>query len=170
MSCVSACVQNYTHTWFRNIAEGEAPVIQSPLGCLTPATGISVVASSPIGAPSAAPALLSASAAAPSPSGMSPMLATIVDGNTTTLVSCPAAAAVDPPTICPFVQPCNGATPATLMNSTVSSTLCVLPGQMSYLGRREMFKYICVGHHIARQHCKLTLQPFLVVSPFWHFW
>ncbi|KAL3130726.1 hypothetical protein ABBQ38_000073 [Trebouxia sp. C0009 RCD-2024] len=126
----SAVPGNYTHKWIRNIAEGEAAVIQSALGCLTPATGISVLASSPTGAPSeafssasaAAPspseAASSAFAAAPSPSGASPKLATIVDGNTTTLVSCPATAAVDAPTICPFVQPCHGAAPATLTNST----------------------------------------------------
>lgn len=118
-------LQNYNHTWLRNIAEGEAPVIQSALGCLTPAIGISVVASAPTGAPSPAEALASASAAAPSPSGMSPNLATIVDGNTSTVVSCPATAAMSAPTICPFVQPCRGAAPSTLTNSTVSCSYVV---------------------------------------------
>ena len=118
------CLQGYNFTWIRNIATGEVPTIQSPLGCTTPATGISVVASSPTGAPASAPALsaVSAAASAPSPSG-SDVLTEIVDGNTTAYVLCPVAAAEDVPTICPFVSSCG----ATLMtNNTVSYLILML--------------------------------------------
>ncbi|KAL0043795.1 hypothetical protein WJX82_001269 [Trebouxia sp. C0006] len=106
--------QGYNFTWIRNLATGEVPTIQSPLGCTTPATGISVVASEPTGAPASAPALsaISAAASAPSPSG-SEALTTIVDGDTTAYVLCPVAAAEDVPTICPFVSSCG----ATLMTN-----------------------------------------------------
>ncbi len=115
------CLRNYNFTWIRNIAKGEVPTIQSALGCTTPATGITVVASSPTGAPASAPALsaTSAAAAAPGPSGSSDLVS-IVDGNITTYVTCPAAAAENVPTICPYVQPCASAAAATLTNSTVS--------------------------------------------------
>ncbi|DBA71969.1 hypothetical protein WJX79_005778 [Trebouxia sp. C0005] len=109
--------QGYNFTWIRNIAAGEVPTIQSPLGCITPATGISVVASVPTGAPASAPALsaTSAAASAPGPSG-SDTLTTIVDGNITAYVICPVAAAEDVPTICPFVSSCG----ATLMTNNTN--------------------------------------------------
>ena len=118
------CLQGYDFTWIRNLATGEVPTIQSPLGCVTPATGISVVASVPTGAPASAPALsaTSAAASAPGPSG-SDALTMIVDGNTTAYVMCPVAAAEDVPTICPFVSSCG----ATLMtNNTVSHLTLML--------------------------------------------
>ena len=117
------CLQGYNFTWIRNLATGEVPTIQSPLGCVTPATGISVVASAPTGAPASAPALsaISAAASAPGPSG-SDALTEIVDGNTTAYVLCPVAAAEDVPTICPFVSSCG----ATLMTNYTVSHLTLL--------------------------------------------
>jgi len=112
------CLQGYNFTWIRNIATGEVPTIQSPLGCVTPATGISVVASSPTGAPASA---TSAAASAPGPSG-SDALTEIVDGNTTAYVICPVAAAEDVPTICPFVSSCG----ATLMTNITVSHLTLM--------------------------------------------
>lgn len=110
--------QSYNFTWIRNIATGEVPTIQSPLGCTTPASGISVVASTPTGAPASAPALsaTAAAASAPSPSGSSEALTSIVDGNITAYVLCPAVAATNVPTICPFVSSCG----ATLLTNSMN--------------------------------------------------
>ena len=103
-------LQNYTATWLRNLATNEQPTFVTPLSCTTPASGISVVASSPTGAPAAAPALSATSMGT---------LTSVVDGNTTTLVSCPASAARNVPTICPFVKACGETSSVTLTNGTV---------------------------------------------------
>lgn len=167
--CVVMCevptLQGYSPIWLRNLATNEQPTFVTPLSCLEPSSGIRVLGSSRTGAPAPAPSLSTAASRG--------TLTTVVEGNTTTTVSCPATAARNVPTICPFVKACGETSSVTLTNGTVGnrqlSKSCSLPeiGVQYFFNAATKSSYRWLPVTVVRQAWMNMLVAICLCTCFW---